>query len=893
MRTEWLMDGATWLASWPEGLWRASWQGALCAALVWAVTRLWTRMPASLRAGMWWLVALKFVVSLGGPRPLALPVLPASLAFLSGQAESSESDGAPLVEGGAVGASPVSRGSEGWAPSIGAAHGLVGERDAHVGNLGMVGGAVHLVPAGQSTKAPGAESPRLAEGGQGARMSEAGSPNLTEGGQVARMLGAESPRLAEGGQGARRSEAGTPNLMEGGQVSKVLGAESPRLTEGGHAAKVLGAESPRLTEGGQVVAGGLLKPSTPGARASGAGWKQFVVLALLAAWVVGVLWQVRAQVRSWALMRRLRRNARPLEHPVLESEVLELSESAGLRRAPRLLVSDEVASPLATGLWSPVVVLPTKAVRRLPVEGLRMALAHEVAHLKRGDLWLGWVPALAEALLFFHPLARRAAREYALAREEACDAEALRLTGAEPADYGELLLAFGVTRPHGTAAALGASAHVHALHRRLSMLEHVDIGSSRSRRWLKVTLSALGLVALIPFQVVARQEAKSVAETESKQGSAPPALTAVAETRPGGPTSTDSAQPAAVPSRKQGTVRTGTMAAPTPIAVASPVAPIAASPVGPRPVAPVAVASPVSPTLVTPVGVASPVGLSPIAPMAVASPSGPSPVAPRPMLALAAPRAAPLTPRLAMAGVPAAPVAPPTPPSPPSPPDYDDEDDSSYVLLSGDKATMRGSTVDLKLAKMFKDKNGGELLYVRRKGEAFIIRDTATLAAMKAALEPIRKFGLVQGGVGTRMGALGEEQGKLGMKQGALGVQQGQLGLQHAELAHKRAGLHLQSARLDSLSEAERERREAELDKQEAELDKEIDALDAKQEELSKQQEELGREQEKLGKQQEELGREQEKLAKQHENQVRDAEKKIQSVIDEALRKGLGKPLPT
>ncbi|NTX34503.1 peptidase M56 [Myxococcus sp. CA033] len=763
------------------------------------------------------------------------------------------------------------------------------------------------------------------------------------------MLGAESPRLAEGGQGARRSEAGTPNLMEGGQVSKVLGAESPRLTEGGHAAKVLGAESPRLTEGGQVVAGGLLKPSTPGARASGAGWKQFVVLALLAAWVVGVLWQVRAQVRSWALMRRLRRNARPLEHPVLESEVLELSESAGLRRAPRLLVSDEVASPLATGLWSPVVVLPTKAVRRLPVEGLRMALAHEVAHLKRGDLWLGWVPALAEALLFFHPLARRAAREYALAREEACDAEALRLTGAEPADYGELLLAFGVTRPHGTAAALGASAHVHALHRRLSMLEHVDIGSSRSRRWLKVTLSALGLVALIPFQVVARQEAKSVAETESKQGSAPPALTAVAETRPGGPTSTDSAQPAAVPSRKQGTVRTGTMAAPTPIAVASPVAPIAASPVGPRPVAPVAalsptgpspvapvavaspaglspvapmavaspvsptlvapvgvaspvglrpiapmaVASPVSPTLVTPVGVASPVGLSPIAPMAVASPSGPSPVAPRPMLALAAPRAAPLTPRLAMAGVPAAPVAPPTPPSPPSPPDYDDEDDSSYVLLSGDKATMRGSTVDLKLAKMFKDKNGGELLYVRRKGEAFIIRDTATLAAMKAALEPIRKFGLVQGGVGTRMGALGEEQGKLGMKQGALGVQQGQLGLQHAELAHKRAGLHLQSARLDSLSEAERERREAELDKQEAELDKEIDALDAKQEELSKQQEELGREQEKLGKQQEELGREQEKLAKQHENQVRDAEKKIQSVIDEALRKGLGKPLPT
>ncbi|MFY2563470.1 M56 family metallopeptidase [Corallococcus terminator] len=726
MRTGWLMEVASGLASWPEGLWRASWQGAVCAALVWGLTRLWTRMPASLRAGLWWLVALKFVVSLGGPRPLALPVLPESLAFLSGQPETLVPVSAERVEGGAVGMSPGSmeRGVVA-APSTDAAHAVVGERDTHVGTLGMVGGEVHFAPVGQGARVSGAES---------------------------------------SGSGA--------------------GAVSGSFLSDVHDLAV--------------------------------GWKQVLVLALLAAWVMGVAWQVRSQVRSWALMRRLRRSARPLEHPVLETEVLELSESAGLRRAPTLLVSDEVASPLATGLWSPVVVLPTKAVRRLPVEGLRMALAHEVAHLKRGDLWLGWVPALAEALLFFHPLARRAAREYALAREEACDAEALRLTGAEPADYGELLLAFGVTRSHGTAAALGASAHVHALHRRLSMLEYVDIGSSRSRRWLKVTVSALGLVALVPFQVVARQEAKPAREEESKQ------------------------------------------AAPMPAARPSPVAPMApASPVGERPVAP-------KPPL---------------------PPAGPHAVAPRPMLAMA-----PLAPRMAVKGVLAAPPSPPTPPAPPS---QLEDDDSSYVLLSGDKATMSGSTVDLKLAKMFKDKSGGELLYVRRKGEAFIIRDAATLKAMKDALEPIRVRGVAQGSVGSRMGALGQEQGTLGLKQGKLGVQQSELALQHAELAHKRAGLHLESNRLDALPEAERERRQAELDKQEAALDKEIDALDVKQEALSKQQEELGREQEKLGQQQEEMGREMEKVHKLHESEIRDSERKIQSVIDEALRKGLGQPLPT
>jgi hypothetical protein len=100
---------------------------------------------------------------------------------------------------------------------------------------------------------------------------------------------------------------------------------------------------------------------------------------------------------------------------------------------------------------------------------------------------------------------RKAAREYALAREEACDAEALHLTGAEPGDYGQLLLTFGVTRTHGTAAALGASAHLHTLHRRLTMLEHVDVSTPRGRTPLRAALLVLGLAVLVPFQVVARE----------------------------------------------------------------------------------------------------------------------------------------------------------------------------------------------------------------------------------------------------------------------------------------------------------------------------------------------------------------------------------------------------
>ncbi|PTL79999.1 hypothetical protein [Vitiosangium sp. GDMCC 1.1324] len=40
-------------------LWQVTWQGALCALAVWALTRAVPRLPASVRTTLWWLVGLK------------------------------------------------------------------------------------------------------------------------------------------------------------------------------------------------------------------------------------------------------------------------------------------------------------------------------------------------------------------------------------------------------------------------------------------------------------------------------------------------------------------------------------------------------------------------------------------------------------------------------------------------------------------------------------------------------------------------------------------------------------------------------------------------------------------------------------------------------------------
>ncbi|RKG73318.1 M56 family metallopeptidase, partial [Corallococcus terminator] len=405
-----LLHVMPWWSSWSESLWRASWQGALCALAVWVLAKAVPRLPASLRAGLWWLVALKFVLTLGWPHPVSLALLPAETVAAVSPPQSQTLDLSAVGEGSQSKTSDVAL--------------SLPERAGAPVDSGLVS-----LGAGASATAP--------------------------------ELLAHPPGLSP----------------EARFVSWV--ATSSRWL--------------RSWSGSSTVA-----------------W------SLLLVWGAGVLWQVLGHVRAWRQVQGMRERARPLKHPVLEEEAEFLASEAGLRRPPLLLVSDEVMSPLAAGLVSPAIVLPSKAVREFPEDALRMALAHEVAHLRRGDLWLGWVPALAETVLFFHPLARRAAREYSLAREEACDAEALRLTGAEPADYGELLIAFGIIRPPGSAAALGASAHLHSLHRRLRMLEHVDVVPTAPRRWLKGALFALGALVLMPFQVVAKAPAESPSTAPGK-----------------------------------------------------------------------------------------------------------------------------------------------------------------------------------------------------------------------------------------------------------------------------------------------------------------------------------------------------------------------------------------
>ena len=107
-----------------------------------------------------------------------------------------------------------------------------------------------------------------------------------------------------------------------------------------------------------------------------------------------------------------------------------LSARVGLSTPPRLLTSPEVGTPMAGGIWRPVIFLPISA-RSWSGERRDVVLAHEIVHLAGRDRLRHVAARLAVALYWFHPLAWIAARQAVVAREQACD-EAVLALGTRP-----------------------------------------------------------------------------------------------------------------------------------------------------------------------------------------------------------------------------------------------------------------------------------------------------------------------------------------------------------------------------------------------------------------------------------------------------------------------------
>lgn len=124
----------------------------------------------------------------------------------------------------------------------------------------------------------------------------------------------------------------------------------------------------------------------------------------------------------------------------LHTEVGQLSVSLGLRREPRIMLCEAPLGPLSMGLLRPTVVLPAALVDQARADALKPILAHELMHLRRGDVALGYGQLLAQILWWFHPLVWWANREARRERERCCDEAVLARLTLSPANYARTLI---------------------------------------------------------------------------------------------------------------------------------------------------------------------------------------------------------------------------------------------------------------------------------------------------------------------------------------------------------------------------------------------------------------------------------------------------------------------
>lgn len=227
-----------------------------------------------------------------------------------------------------------------------------------------------------------------------------------------------------------------------------------------------------------------------------------VVQILFVGWALGVWGRVLLAVRERVLLQRLLRNARPLDHTAWGEEARRLAAQFALARAPRLLQSQTVTTPLVACPARPILVLPAGLCETLTVSERRLVLAHELAHVRRGDLWLSWLPVVAHTLFFFFPPAWLATRECAAAREEACDADAVRITGASAACYAAFLLKIVAGDAHAPGGAvLGMASGFFALKRRLLTLKHFTNAKRRGPTRAASALVGVSLLNLVPWRL--------------------------------------------------------------------------------------------------------------------------------------------------------------------------------------------------------------------------------------------------------------------------------------------------------------------------------------------------------------------------------------------------------
>lgn len=244
---------------------------------------------------------------------------------------------------------------------------------------------------------------------------------------------------------------------------------------------------------------------------------------LIALWLVLSVGMAAVQIaRLLRFAHRLR--SATMAPAWLEREAEAMADRLGVR-TPKALAVDGLGVPLLWCLGRPRLLLPRHLVETLGVDRWRGVLAHELAHLRRGDPWFSRLALLAGWLWWWNPVYVLARRRLDAEAELACDAWvvwALPARGDRVAYAGTMLdicarLRGAEVPAPPLAPALGTSRSGRLLERRIQMI----LNENATRRLTPPGLLTPAILLLLglPSWTAARTEDPPAKPTTSSSSS--------------------------------------------------------------------------------------------------------------------------------------------------------------------------------------------------------------------------------------------------------------------------------------------------------------------------------------------------------------------------------------
>ena len=209
-------------------------------------------------------------------------------------------------------------------------------------------------------------------------------------------------------------------------------------------------------------------------------------LWVFAIWSLVFTWQVFRMICSYLYLRGVKGRATAQEYPLPD-----------IRRKVGLLVSREIASPMAVGFLKPAILIPEHLRGQITPEEFHCVVLHECAHIARYDDWLNILGRSVVAVAAFHPVVWWILRQIAREREVACDDWVVARTGAADS-YAETLIRIAELRidARNTVLASGIFSSRSRLRVRVEMLVRQGRVFSTAAARRAISIAAIALAGL-------------------------------------------------------------------------------------------------------------------------------------------------------------------------------------------------------------------------------------------------------------------------------------------------------------------------------------------------------------------------------------------------------------